>query len=192
MRRGLSARLPRRCWGTSARCWRRPASRAWCCATGSSMAPAPITRRTATWPRGEPPPFPGRRAGTGTFSFLHVEDAAAATAAALERGAPGIYNVVDDEPAPLHEWLPAYAEALGAKPPRRVPAWLAKLLAGSSPPRWQPSSAAPPTQRRNASSAGAPATQAGARASAKLSPEPHKAKIEQTRPDSSVGRALPW
>ena len=73
--------------------------------------------------------FPIVGPGTGTFSFLHVEDAAAATVAALERGAPGIYNVVDDEPAPLHEWLPVYAEALGAKPPRRVPVWLAKLVA---------------------------------------------------------------
>jgi nucleoside-diphosphate-sugar epimerase len=69
-------------------------------------------------------------AGTGTFSFVHVEDAAAAFVAALDRGAPGIYNVVDDEPAPLREWLPVYAEALGAKPPRRVPAWLARLAAG--------------------------------------------------------------
>jgi nucleoside-diphosphate-sugar epimerase len=69
-------------------------------------------------------------AGTGTFSFIHVEDAAAAFAAALERGTPGVYNVVDDEPAPMREWLPAYAEALGAKPPRRVPVWLARLVAG--------------------------------------------------------------
>jgi 2-alkyl-3-oxoalkanoate reductase len=74
--------------------------------------------------------FPVVGAGTGTFSFLHVDDAAAAYAAALERGAPGAYNVVDDEPARLAEWLPAYAEALGAKPPRRVPAWLARLVAG--------------------------------------------------------------
>jgi nucleoside-diphosphate-sugar epimerase len=76
--------------------------------------------------------FPVVGPGTGTFSFLHVEDAAAATVAALGNGAPGIYNVVDDEPAPLHEWLPVYALALGAKPPRRVPVWLAKLVAGSS------------------------------------------------------------
>jgi 2-alkyl-3-oxoalkanoate reductase len=68
--------------------------------------------------------------GTGVFSFLHTEDAAAATVAAVERGAPGTYNVVDDEPAPMHEWLPVYAEALGAKPPRRVPLWLARLVAG--------------------------------------------------------------
>jgi nucleoside-diphosphate-sugar epimerase len=68
--------------------------------------------------------------GTGTFSFIHVEDAASATVAALERGAPGIYNVVDDEPAPLREWVPVYAEALGAKAPRKVPVWLARLVAG--------------------------------------------------------------
>lgn len=69
-------------------------------------------------------------AGDGTFSFIHVEDAAAAYLAALDHGSTGTYNVVDDEPAPLREWLPVYAEALGAKPPRRVPTWLARLLAG--------------------------------------------------------------
>jgi nucleoside-diphosphate-sugar epimerase len=68
--------------------------------------------------------------GTGTFSFVHVDDAAAAIVAALERGATGVYNVVDDEPAPLREWVPVYAEALGAKGPRRVPVWLARLVAG--------------------------------------------------------------
>jgi 2-alkyl-3-oxoalkanoate reductase len=76
--------------------------------------------------------FPIVGAGTGTFSFLHVDDAASATVAALDRGAAGVYNVVDDDPAPLHEWLPVYAGALGAKPPRRVPVWLAKLAAGAS------------------------------------------------------------
>jgi nucleoside-diphosphate-sugar epimerase len=76
--------------------------------------------------------FPIVGPGTGTFSFLHVEDAAGATVAALSNGTAGVYNVVDDEPAPLHEWLPVYAEALGAKPPRRVPVWLAKLVAGGS------------------------------------------------------------
>lgn len=68
--------------------------------------------------------------GDGTFSFIHIEDAAAAYLAALDRGSTGTYNVVDDEPAPLREWLPVYAEALGAKPPRRVPTWLARLVAG--------------------------------------------------------------
>lgn len=67
---------------------------------------------------------------TGTFSFLHVEDAASATVAALSAGAPGVYNVADDEPAPMREWVPVYVEALGAKAPRRVPVWLAKLVAG--------------------------------------------------------------
>ncbi|MHB8658462.1 MAG: NAD-dependent epimerase/dehydratase family protein [Solirubrobacteraceae bacterium] len=73
--------------------------------------------------------FPIVGSGTGRFSFVHIEDAAAATLAALERGRPGVYNVVDDEPAEMREWLPAYAEALGAKPPRRVPHWLARLVA---------------------------------------------------------------
>jgi nucleoside-diphosphate-sugar epimerase len=74
--------------------------------------------------------FPVVGKGTGTFSFIHVDDAATAVAAALERGDPGIYNVVDDEPAPLREWLPVYAAALGAKPPLWVPVWLARLAAG--------------------------------------------------------------
>jgi nucleoside-diphosphate-sugar epimerase len=74
--------------------------------------------------------FPVIGKGAGTFSFIHVEDAAAATVATVERGARGIYNVVDDEPAPQRVWLPVYAEALGAKPPRRVPVWLGKLIAG--------------------------------------------------------------
>jgi nucleoside-diphosphate-sugar epimerase len=75
--------------------------------------------------------FPIVGEGTGVFSFIHLDDAGGATVAAVDRGAPGIYNVVDDDPAPMHEWLPAYAEALGAKPPRRVPVWLAKIVAGS-------------------------------------------------------------
>jgi nucleoside-diphosphate-sugar epimerase len=74
-------------------------------------------------------PIVGR--GTGVFSYIHVDDAAAATVAAVERGRPGIYNVVDDDPAPLREWLPLYAKELGAKKPRRVPKLLARLLAGS-------------------------------------------------------------
>ena len=68
--------------------------------------------------------------GTGIASFIHVEDAASATVAALDRGAPGIYNITDDEPAAMREWLPVYAEAVGAKGPMKVPAWLARLVAG--------------------------------------------------------------
>jgi 2-alkyl-3-oxoalkanoate reductase len=68
--------------------------------------------------------------GTGIFSMVYVGDAASATVAAVELGTPGIYNVCDDEPATQAEWLPAYAEAIGAKPPRRVPLWLARLIAG--------------------------------------------------------------
>jgi nucleoside-diphosphate-sugar epimerase len=70
--------------------------------------------------------------GSGIFSFVQVEDAASATVAAVERGAPGIYNVVDDEPAPMSEWVPVFAEAIGARKPRRVPVWLARLVAGSA------------------------------------------------------------
>ena len=68
--------------------------------------------------------------GGGVFSFVHVDDVAGATLAALERGGPGIYNVCDDDPAAVREWLPAYAAELGAKPPRRVPLWLASLAVG--------------------------------------------------------------
>ena len=74
-------------------------------------------------------PVVGR--GEGVFSFIHVEDAAAAAVAALEHGAAGIYNVVDDEPAAVAEWLPYYAEQIGARSPRRAPRWLARLIAGS-------------------------------------------------------------
>ena len=69
--------------------------------------------------------------GGGRWSFIHVEDAAAATVAAVERGKPGdIYNIVDDEPADVSEWLPALAALVGARPPIRVPAWLGRLFAG--------------------------------------------------------------
>jgi len=70
--------------------------------------------------------------GGGVWSFIHVDDAAAATVAAIEHGAPGVYQVVDDEPAPVREWLPALAGALGAKPPRRVPRWVGRLAAGKA------------------------------------------------------------
>lgn len=73
-------------------------------------------------------PIVGR--GDGTFSFVHVEDAAAATVAACEAGPAGVFNVCDDEPAPLREWLPVYAEAVGARRPLRVPTAIARLVAG--------------------------------------------------------------
>jgi nucleoside-diphosphate-sugar epimerase len=66
----------------------------------------------------------------GWWSFLHIDDAAVATAIAVERAAPGIYNIVDDEPAPVREWLPALAAMLGARPPRHIPKWLARIVAG--------------------------------------------------------------
>lgn len=74
--------------------------------------------------------FPIVGDGTGVWSFCHIDDAASATVAAIERGAPGIYNIVDEEPAPVAEWLPYLAEVVGAKRPRRVPVWLARLMVG--------------------------------------------------------------
>jgi nucleoside-diphosphate-sugar epimerase len=74
--------------------------------------------------------FPIVGSGTGIWSFVHIEDAAAATAIAVERGPAGVYHVVDDEPAPVSEWLPVLAETLGARTPRRIPAWVARALVG--------------------------------------------------------------
>jgi nucleoside-diphosphate-sugar epimerase len=76
--------------------------------------------------------FPVVGGGAGIWSFVHIEDAAEATVAAVERGRRGIYNIVDDEPAAVAEWLPAVAAALGARPPRRVPRAVGRLLAGEA------------------------------------------------------------
>jgi len=76
--------------------------------------------------------FPIVGDGGGVMSFIHLEDAAAATVLALEHEGPSTYNVVDDEPAPVREWLPVLAEALGAEPPRHFPRWLARLFAGQA------------------------------------------------------------
>ena len=70
--------------------------------------------------------------GAGVFSFVHVEDAADAAICACERGAPGVYNVCDDEPAPMREWVPVFASAAGAKPPLRVPKLVARMVAGKA------------------------------------------------------------
>jgi 2-alkyl-3-oxoalkanoate reductase len=82
--------------------------------------------------------------GAGIWSFIHLDDAAAATVAAVEHGRRGVYNIVDDEPAPVSEWLPYLAEVVGAKPPMRVPEWLGRLAAGQVPTQWM-------TQGRGAS-----------------------------------------
>ena len=74
--------------------------------------------------------FPLVGGGTGYFSWVHLDDAASATVLAVEQQATGVFNIVDDEPAPVSEWLPYLAECAGAKPPRRLPKWLARLLAG--------------------------------------------------------------
>ena len=77
--------------------------------------------------------FPIIGDGAGIWSFVHIEDAASATAAAVDNGRPGIYNVVDDEPAPVREWLPFLAEQVGAKKPMRIPRFVVRLLAGEAP-----------------------------------------------------------
>jgi nucleoside-diphosphate-sugar epimerase len=74
--------------------------------------------------------FPLVGDGGGVWSFVHMDDAATAAICAIERGAPGVYNVVDDEPVKVGTWLPALAEAVGARPPRQVPVWLGRLAAG--------------------------------------------------------------
>jgi 2-alkyl-3-oxoalkanoate reductase len=76
--------------------------------------------------------FPIIGGGGGVWSHVHIDDAAAATVAAVDHGLPGIYNIVDDEPAPVREWLPALASALDAKPPRHIPRWLGRLAAGEA------------------------------------------------------------
>jgi 2-alkyl-3-oxoalkanoate reductase len=76
--------------------------------------------------------FPIVGDGDAVWSWIHLDDAAAATVLALEHDGPAIYNIVDDEPAPVREWLPVLAKALGAKPPRHVPVWLARVIAGEA------------------------------------------------------------
>src|SRR6185312_6029979 len=96
---------------------------------GTSLSLAPDAEITAPIRKRR---FPIIGNGGGVWSYIHIEDAATATAAAVERGEPGIYYVVDDDPAPVREWLPVLASALGAKPPRRVPRWLGRLAAGEA------------------------------------------------------------
>jgi 2-alkyl-3-oxoalkanoate reductase len=76
--------------------------------------------------------FPLVGGGAGVWSFIHVDDAARATQLAIERGAPGAYNIVDDEPAEVSEWLPELARVLGAKPPFRLPAWIGRFAIGDA------------------------------------------------------------
>src|SRR4051812_40309806 len=90
--------------------------------------------------------FPVVGDGAGVWSFTHVDDAAMSAIAAAEHGGNGVYNVVDDEPAAVADWLPYLAEAVGAESPRRVPVWLARIFAGDVPVRWM-------TEGRGASNA---------------------------------------
>jgi nucleoside-diphosphate-sugar epimerase len=74
--------------------------------------------------------FPVIGDGAGMWSFIHIDDAASAAVAAIERGAPGMYNICDDEPAPVRVWLPAFAQAIGAPRPLQIPVWLGRLIVG--------------------------------------------------------------
>lgn len=103
--------------------------------------------------------------GTGVWSFVHIDDAALATLAAIESGPRGIYNVVDDEPAPVSEWLPALAAAIGAKPPLRVPRWLGRLVAGEAAVVLMTEARGASNAKASESSAGSRATGAGGTAS---------------------------
>ncbi|MEU3528458.1 NAD(P)-dependent oxidoreductase [Streptomyces sp. NPDC038707] len=95
--------------------------------TGMSAAPDAVLARQIRARK-----FPVVGDGGGVWSLVHIADAASATVAAVEHGRPGIYHVADDEPAPVRVWLPELARALGARPPRRVPAWLVRPLAGEA------------------------------------------------------------
>jgi 2-alkyl-3-oxoalkanoate reductase len=94
---------------------------------GTSLSAAPDAEMTGPVRKRR---FPIVGDGAAVWSYIHIDDAAAATVIAVERGAPGVYNIVDDEPAPVREWLPVLANELGAKPPRRIPRWLGRLAAG--------------------------------------------------------------
>jgi nucleoside-diphosphate-sugar epimerase len=94
---------------------------------GTSLAPGGVH-----WKAVQKRRFPIVGDGGGVWSFLHVDDAAGATAIAVERGSPGAYNIADDEPARVREFLPVLADVIGAKPPRHLPAWLGRLLSGEA------------------------------------------------------------
>jgi nucleoside-diphosphate-sugar epimerase len=94
---------------------------------GTAISLAPEAQMTALVRKRR---FPIVGNGAGVWSHVHIDDAATATVMAVDHGGRGIYNVVDDEPAPVREWLPALASALGAKPPRRIPRWLGRAAAG--------------------------------------------------------------
>jgi 2-alkyl-3-oxoalkanoate reductase len=96
---------------------------------GTATGPAPASRSTVIW-------WPSCASGCPSsamalaWSFTRMDDVATATVAAIERGEPGIYNIADDEPAPVAVWLPELARAVGAKPPRHVPVWVGRLAVG--------------------------------------------------------------
>jgi 2-alkyl-3-oxoalkanoate reductase len=129
--------------------------------------------------------FPIVGDGMGCFSFVHVADAAIATVAALGSAAAGVYNVVDDEPAPLRVWLPWYAKTPGAPPPRHIPATLPASPPAAKPRTSAPASAAPATPKPANALAGSPATEAGELGS------PHRQPRQQPRRTGPVKLGCP-
>jgi hypothetical protein len=126
--------------------------------------------------------FPMIGDGEGMTSWIHLDDAAAATVLAIEHDGPAIYNIVDDEPAPAREWLPVLAQALGAKPPHHIPAWLVRIVAGQDAVLGPHSPGVPPTRKPSGSWGGTCATPAGGRASGPSTP------TSQVTPRSVLGR----
>ena len=125
-RRQRSARPFRRSAISSAPCSTRRWSR-WFSGTGPSMGLVPAM---TSWPWCASESCRSPAPADGVWSFIHIDDAAAATVLAVEGSATGIFNIVDDDPAPVSQWLPFLAEAIGAKPPHSVPVWLARLAGG--------------------------------------------------------------
>jgi nucleoside-diphosphate-sugar epimerase len=115
--------------------------------------------------------FPIVGDGGGVWSQVHVDDAVAATLASVDHGQPGVCNIVDDEAAPVREWLRVLASALGAKAPRHAPRWLGRLVAGEAATLLMTDARGPRTRRPSASSAGSSAMRADGRATCKDSVE---------------------
>ena len=131
--------------------------------------------------------FPIVGDGSGIWSWIHLDDAAAATVLALEHDGPTIYNIVDDDPAAVHEWLPVLTQALGAKPPRRFPTWLALLLAGEAVTVMSTEARAPRTPGQGRGSAGHRATRPGARDSPPPTPRSGSRSVgRRQRPTGSL------
>ena len=162
---------------------RRNGSRAWC-SLRRVLRPRdhPQRRPRASHTQPSEAPVPSRRGRRRHLVLIHVDDAAAATAVAVERGKRGIYNVVDDDPAPARDWMPELARALGAKPPRRVPRWLGRLLAGEAAAVMMTEVRGASNEKAKRELAGSRGTRAGGRASCRASAEDDRGGVRRAPP----------